>query len=281
MDSQTAIELLEVARPDSGELEDLEFASAAAHLESCPQCARQFRNLQEFDRNVGRALRDVTVPAGLKEKLLEELQAGSCIAEQSDRLEHPETHSTGNRSGRTSAQSVSRRRHIRYVASAAVCLMAGFVAWWVIRAYEPNTLTLEQFRLSLDSRNFVLDDLQEFDENFEAEVLTDGWRSGRLSFTGPVRGFQIDGVGKHVMALYEFHFGGRGTSPQREILMVIPLSSVEDPPETTILRSNSVRYLPVPNVAWQSNGLVYVCLIPRGDPHSFDLLLRALKSEIS
>ena len=97
MDCRSAIELLEVARPDSEDLDDRELASAAAHLEECPQCADQFRKSQVFDRKVGQVLRDVTIPPGLKEKLLKELQAGSFSAEQPSRLERPEPHSTGSR----------------------------------------------------------------------------------------------------------------------------------------------------------------------------------------
>ena len=280
MDCRTALELLEVARPDSEDLDDREFASAAAHLESCPQCARQFRNVQVFDRKVGQVLRDVTVPPGLKEKLLEECQAGSCLAEQSDRLERPSTHSKGNQPSRTSARSVSRRQYIRYVVSAVVCLMAGCAAWWVFRADVPNKLTLKQLRSCLASRDFVLDDLQEFDGNFDAEVPVGGWQSGGVFFTEPTRGFQWDREKKHVIALYEFRFVGRGRSPQRGILMVIPLSSVEDPPKASYFSPSFAIYHPVPNVAWKSNGLVYVCLIPGEDPDSLDLLMRALQSEL-
>ncbi|MCH7987858.1 MAG: hypothetical protein IID46_01770 [Planctomycetes bacterium] len=279
MDCRTALELLEVAGPDSEDRDDREFASAAIHLENCPQCADQFRNLQIFDQKVGQAMRDVTVPPGLKEKLLEKYQAGSRLAEHSARLERPSTHSTGNRSGRTSLRSVSRRKYIRYVVSAVVCLTAGFVAWWVYRP-EPNTLTLEKLCSRLHSTDYALNSLSEFDGNFEAAVPTDGWRSGGVFFKGSVRGFQRDRAGNHMTALYEFRFGDRGTSPQRGILMVIPLSSVEDPPEASNFRSGSVRYIPVPNVAWKNNGLVYICLIPGGDPHSLELLKQALQSEL-
>ena len=279
MDCRTALELLEVARPDSEDLDDRELASAAAHLEECSRCACRFLNFQTFDRKVGRVLRDVAVPPGPKEKLLKELQAGSFLAEQSSRLERPSTHSTGNRRRRTSAQSFFRRHHIRFVVSAVVCLMAGFVAWWGFRS-DPNTLTFEQLRSFLDSWNFVLDDLQEFDGNFEATRPTGGWRSGGVSFSGPVRGFQRNRAGKHLTALYEFRFGGRGTAPQRGILMVVPLSSVEDPPEASYFNRNFALYDPVLNVSWQSNGFVYVCLIPGGVPHTLELLMRALQSEL-
>ncbi|MCH7689117.1 MAG: hypothetical protein IH899_20995 [Planctomycetes bacterium] len=159
--------------------------------------------------------------------------------------------------------------------------MAGFAAWWIYQP-EPDRLTLEQFCFRLDSRNYALNSLSEFDENFEATVPADGWQSRGIRFASSVRGFQKIRNGKHMTALYEFRFGGRGAIPQRGILMVIPISSVEDPPSASyfsLSNSNSL-YSTVPNVVWTNNGLVYVCLIPGGDPHSFDLLMRALQSEL-
>lgn len=280
MDCRTALELLEVARPDSEDLDDREFASAAAHLEECSRCACRFRNIQAFDRKVGRVLREVAVPSGPQQKLLKELQAGSFLAEQSSRLVRPSTHSTGNRRRRTSAQSVFRRHHIRFVVSAVVCFLAGFAAWWSYHSYEPKRLTLEELRSRLHTTDYALNSLSEFDGNFEAAVPTNGWRSGGVFFSGPVRGFQRNRAGKHLTALYEFRFGGRGRSPQRGILMVVPLSSVEDPPEASYFNPNFALYDPVLNVSWQSNGFVYVCLIPGGVPHALELLMRALQSEL-
>ena len=278
MDCRTAMQLLEVSRPDFEDLDDRELASAAAHLEKCPQCAEQLRNLQIFDRKVGQAMRDVSVPPGLKEKLLQACHADSCLAEQSAQLKRPSTHSTGNRPDRISLRFVSRRKYIRYGVSAVVCLMAGFAAWWVNRP-EPDTLILEKFCSRLHATEYALSSLSKFDENFEATLPT-RWQSSGIRFTSPVRGFQRDRAGNHMTALYEFRFGGRGRSSLRGILMVIPLSSVEDPPEASDFSSGFEHYIPVPNVAWKSNELVYICLIPGGDPDSLDMLKRALQAEL-
>ena len=72
MDCRTALEILEVARPDSDDVKQTELAWAQAHLDSCPRCEEAFHNRQALDRRIGRLMRDVSLPWNLKHKLLQD-----------------------------------------------------------------------------------------------------------------------------------------------------------------------------------------------------------------
>lgn len=72
MDCQDARLLQTFAQPGAEQLDAAEQEALRQHLATCSDCAAQFQSEVEFDRAVGAALRDVPVPAGLKERLLEQ-----------------------------------------------------------------------------------------------------------------------------------------------------------------------------------------------------------------
>jgi hypothetical protein len=75
MDCQHARLLLEFARPGTPELEPSEAMALGVHLDDCADCARAADRERRVDDVVGRALRDVPVPPGLRERLLNRLNA--------------------------------------------------------------------------------------------------------------------------------------------------------------------------------------------------------------
>ncbi len=77
MDCQEARQLLEVCRPGGPELNDGELAEAVAHLEDCSACLAAFRAQERADERIGRALRQVPVPPGLRDRVRAELAAAS------------------------------------------------------------------------------------------------------------------------------------------------------------------------------------------------------------
>lgn len=70
MDCQDARLLQAFAHPGAEQLDATEQEALRQHLATCPECAAQALSEVEFDRAVGAALRDVPMPAGLKERLL-------------------------------------------------------------------------------------------------------------------------------------------------------------------------------------------------------------------
>lgn len=75
MDCRSARLLLDFARPQACELEAEEAAALESHLDHCPDCHSQARNERQLDDSFGKAMRQVEVPAGLREQLLARLES--------------------------------------------------------------------------------------------------------------------------------------------------------------------------------------------------------------
>jgi hypothetical protein len=75
MDCKTARMLIEFALPRCGELDAQESEALDNHLRDCGECAQAARVELDADRHVSRAVRDVMVPSGLRERILERMQS--------------------------------------------------------------------------------------------------------------------------------------------------------------------------------------------------------------
>jgi hypothetical protein len=75
MDCKSARILAGFTKPGNSELDPELRAEFDSHLSGCPLCREQFRSEQDFDLRVGRIIRDVPVPVGLKSRILDELAA--------------------------------------------------------------------------------------------------------------------------------------------------------------------------------------------------------------
>ena len=75
MDCKTARMLIEFALPRFGELDAQESQALDNHLRDCGECAQAARVEFDADRHVSRAMRDVPVPSGLRERILERMQS--------------------------------------------------------------------------------------------------------------------------------------------------------------------------------------------------------------
>jgi hypothetical protein len=75
MDCKTARLLLDFGRPGASELERPDAAALEGHLAGCPQCDVLVHSERQFDAALGRAMRQVEVPDGLRTQLLDRLEA--------------------------------------------------------------------------------------------------------------------------------------------------------------------------------------------------------------
>jgi anti-sigma factor RsiW len=75
MDCRTARLLLELSRPRAAELEASEAKALDGHLADCPDCAALAEAEGRADAALGRAMRDVPLPPGLRDRLLGRLEA--------------------------------------------------------------------------------------------------------------------------------------------------------------------------------------------------------------
>ncbi|HXG10141.1 MAG TPA: zf-HC2 domain-containing protein [Gemmataceae bacterium] len=73
MDCKTARLLLDFARPR--ELDPDEALALESHLARCPECEALAQAERRLDEHLGRAIRDVAVPEGLRRRLLDRLAA--------------------------------------------------------------------------------------------------------------------------------------------------------------------------------------------------------------
>jgi hypothetical protein len=74
MDCKTARLLLDYARPAPAELPGGDAAALEGHLTACPECEAVVRAERQVDDHLGRAVRDVPVPDGLRDRLLARLR---------------------------------------------------------------------------------------------------------------------------------------------------------------------------------------------------------------
>jgi hypothetical protein len=74
MDCKTARLLLDFARPQACEVDPADSQLLAGHLDRCTECDQAARAQRQVDGWVGQAMRQVEVPAGLKDHILARLE---------------------------------------------------------------------------------------------------------------------------------------------------------------------------------------------------------------
>ncbi len=279
MDCRSALEILEVVRPNSDDLREPELAAAAAHVGSCPRCEASFRSRQELDREIGRLMREVSVPSGLTQRLLDAVEAADAFSTESQtrrsdshgKLLRPvDAHKTVSPASPASAQlpvSVSRRRWFRVAWQSAVCLLAAVVLWQVIVRRETPTISIADLRASTSALSAISkvmsnpEQLPDFDGNFAASQ-PESWSVAGLSFGDGPKGFEAEGLEGRMPALFGFSLRARRSAPVRGVLLVMPAKRVMNPPAETSfsMATGSVTYVPgFATVAWTEGELVYVC----------------------
>ncbi|HEY7428989.1 MAG TPA: hypothetical protein VH682_32460 [Gemmataceae bacterium] len=110
MDCKTARLLLDFARPQANELQAEEAGALQGHLDHCPDCHGLARGERQLDEQLGNAMSQVEVPAGLRDQLLARLEV-----ERGDWYRRRFAHAA----------------RLTIAAAAAVFLL-GWAGWWVI-----------------------------------------------------------------------------------------------------------------------------------------------------
>ena len=260
MDCQHVLEILEVARPDSGDRDESELTAAAAHLDECARCAEVFAVTQTLDRRIGRVVRDVEVPAGLQERLL----AATMAVDPASPSVTVTRHQKPADSPRT-----NRRKWLGRVTAAACCLSVGIGLWFFLRpsvvAYSVDEL--RQFAADTD-----FDSLPDFSGRFRALLPQDGdWQTPYLQLAKRAGGIPTNAT-EHQAAIYSFRVPVSRTEYVPGLLLVIPARSVKMPPSATTFNAAvadqkyiwSASGTEYETVAWTRDGLVYVVAVGAG-----------------
>ena len=257
MDCQSALEILEAARPDSGDRDAPELTVAAAHVETCSRCAELVNATRNLDRQIGRALRDVEVPAGLRQRLLTvtsaaDPKAPSVISDRSAVSPRP-----------------NRRTWLRRVTVAACCLAVGTGLWFFLRPAGP-IYSLDELRQLAADADF--ETLPFFSGHFQALLPPDGhWQTPYLQLSRQAGGLPATAT-EHRAAVYSFRVPVEQTRYVPGVLLVIPAASVETPPSATtfdaavadqkyVVSNSGTEY---ETVSWTRDGLVYVVAVGAG-----------------
>jgi hypothetical protein len=274
MDCRTARDILESARPDSEDYLDAEFAQALLHLEECPRCLEVVRDRRAADERIGHMIRDVPVPAGLEERLLDALRGPA--AETSARVDGSDAATRPARVVPTrTPQRLSRRAWIRAgLVTAAASVLMGAAAWLVVEQQWGSRVTIAELS---ETAPLSLEGLPRFDGSFEAD-LPHRWTSSRQLTLGSPRGFSLSGGERHGAALYPFSVRAAGSAFTTGVLLVIPAREVKLPPEQSYFQAAGVSYVGRSAVvAWQSDGFVYVCFVKNGE--AAEMVARALEMQ--
>ncbi len=237
-------QFLDVVRADSEDLRDPDLSAVARAVQTSSELRTEFASRQQFDRVVGKTMRDVEIPPHLRQSLLASLHKARTV--------------TGMPIPSSQRRVVTSRR-------AALAVLASLVlgfATWMIWPHGPQALTLDEIRHSLpvSDRRLAWERLESFDYGFEARLPDSEWES---IVDESVKGLDLNGDGRHDAAVIPWALS---SSRPRGYLLVLPASLLDELPSPTRLTPAGLSYVPVPNTAWKSidGKMVYVCFVEEG-----------------
>jgi hypothetical protein len=278
MDCRTARDILDVIRPGAVDPADAEVSAAVAHLEDCDDCLLALRAHQALDRRIGRAIRDVPVPSGLRERLHAALaeSAAECAGGSAETVSTAASNAGSipvgaaipapsmDASGRPRRRG--RTRGVRLAAVAAAVVLLVTAVWFFNREGGPRaTLARVYAEAPLDPAV-----IEPFEGSFDPVLPSGGWMS-RVVIAPKPTGSSLGLGGEHVVALYRFRFRGRDGAAVYGVLAVAPAESIDasrvlpssfeaadaDYPDRRMADGR-----PLGARAWSSDGFVYICFVP-------------------
>ena len=249
MDCNEALAKLELSRSEACADGDPEWVAASAHLAECARCRTVVTHREEMDRAIATVCRDVPIPAGLEDRLLEAVGA-----ELGPKPVPP----------RDNSASQKRRRSVGRVAAAAglLCLAAvglfmfanarislDHVTQAAVRRLDAQTAG-PLFTGDYDPQRFVLHELP----NLPPSMRMDAFRD--LLPQRPELAIAV--------SQFEFRSGGGGLV--RGVLIVAPEGRISGGPAAgSISAATPVYHSGISSVAWNNGGYVYVCMVHGGD----------------
>ncbi len=263
---------LSLIRPDSSDADQGEFAPALQHLQQCPDCQTYWEIQQQSDRDLGRAIRNVSIPSDFKTRLMAQLSAAieapaaTSAAPQSVTTETALPTTTSQPLPRTRpADHVWTRRRAATVTSAALLLLA-FGSWFFLNAPRQASLSFSE----LIALSEAPPGGANFQRSFEPVLPADIW------MPNGTRADSADSVrqqGQEIGALFSYRALGR--KKLQVVLMVINLDRVAIsnlPAVGTSFNTAAVDY-PLPKMyatrVWRVGQSLYVCYVRSG--HADDL----------
>jgi hypothetical protein len=246
------LEALEACRPDRGDVADLEMAELAAQLAADPRLRAMRDRLERIDRSIGAAFRDVPVPEGLADRILQQLPLQSPQAEAAPPAAPP-----------GELPSAPRRRSRRWWVAGSVVAALGLS---LLVAFGIPFMRLEP--LDGAGRRLEQQAMEFFQQDDGGAVLDaapeDFPFSDRVHWFGELRCRRVEGLAGRAAVAYDFS-GPRGERATLYVLRSHAKNLPSEPPRPFSSQDLSVG-------AWQTDGWVYV-LVVQGPRPSYQGLL--------
>ena len=238
MDRRSLLERLDAVRANSDDLFRPEMAEARRALRDDPELAEEFAARGRFDAQIAAAMRDVAVPAGLRTRLLQHLEA--------QHLETETPAETRNAAGvKEDGPRMTRRGLLAVVGTLAASLVAGGI---YISGMLEATTPLALAEIEEAAARFLSGAIEPvpFDGSFQPRPPRKGdW--SRLRFEREQYGLLPSDHG-HRAAAWRFSW-----KKSEGVLIAIPREFVAVPPDTTR------DYGGGNTVAWTEGRFVYLC----------------------
>ena len=261
---ETALEWLDAVwlDPLPDEPLDADLSVAREHLQECSACWARWEERRAADQRVADVMQAVSVPPGLRERLLAQVVADAASVKVTD----------------ASCVGHDRRRNRRawWISVAAMLLVSVAGGSWLWQTLHPGRVSMQTL---CDQTPLNSVGLMPVEVRSQLPPLPATWqRVAGLRFVDQPYWFTPPNASERATWV-AFELRTSETSPIRGVLLVMQQANVSDPPPALFMRPSWSRYTqrggdPVSVAGWSEHGVVYLCFVP-GEPASLDRVLRA------
>lgn len=268
--------MLAVIRPDFGDADQPDHASAMRHLEQCADCqalieSRRSIDEEPADRELSRAMRNVMVPADLKSRLLAQLAATNPVTVAST-ASAAQPAATGEPVRSPAPGRLRTRRRIAAVVSAALLLIAFCGGWWFIHVNQKPQLWVDNL-LALSHAPLPTGAFQgTFRPKLPvSEILLPAQRESTTALS-------LQSGNREIGAVFPYSVRLSARNPLSVVLVVIDLKRVLVPDLNSVGNSfqAAVPYYPKPShyatKVWRVGENLYVCYVKSSDSNALPRL---------
>lgn len=244
------LEALDACRPESDDLhaaDHPELTEAAALVDDDASVQEALARIQHFDQQIGRAMDDVDLPAGLAARMKARLAASSPAPDEADsaNCEVPATVSVSQ------PVETNRRRWLWATVSAVAASLAVAVGIWQFGIPRDVALSREQFRILSQEFHTLAQDSSAWQTDLTQAPA--GLPFPQNALMARVKGFKTFAKDRHAVA-YDVSYQNRratvivysGTAPGLQLV----------PPRNPSFNSQGVCI-----GLWQRNGLLFALVV--------------------